>query len=205
MNIQLVRNKIREFLTVRVSIYKWDLDMPDVLYYKVGDNSYPANTMIEAPVQNVVHTKQNKNSIITEARFPYRLTYIFPGELDFDSLPWRTLEGMLSFIHILPLIGAPDVLIEDMNPAELEDSISVARARENNGDWLVYLNFAYDVKFRTTELPDLGELQPPDYWDIDNPPSLEQLNVRINRAKIGFSSSDNTTYTEDNSLTIIPQ
>lgn len=201
MNIQILADKIREFLTVRVSIYKWDLDYPDILYYKLGGNKVPANTMISLPVQNIVHDKDSKNVIITEARFPYRLTYRYPGQIEFDNLPWRTFEGMLSFLHIISLIQAPDPRVEDIKPAALEDSITVSRVGEQKGDWLVHLNFAYDTRFRTTIMPDVSELQP-DYWSIDTPLTIAQITARINRAKPDFDSQVSSTYTEDNTLII---
>lgn len=202
MNIQIVRQKIREFLTVRVAIYQWDLDYPDTYYFEVNNQSYPANTAIELPVQNVVHIREGQNLIKTQARFPYTLTYLFPGQMAFHELPLSAFEGMLSTIHIYSLLQSPDPDITFFQPAEIEDSINVVRTEDQNSDWLIYLNFAFDATFRTTELPDISDLQPPGYFDTDNPPSLQELQIRVNRAKPNFKPVDNSTYIEDSTILI---
>lgn len=204
MNIQIIREKIREFVDARVSVYSWDLDYPDIYYYNVSGANYPANTAIELPVQNIVHSKEGKSGIITSGRFPYRITYIFPSQMPFADLPWKALEGMLSWLHILSLIQGPDALVESMGPAELEDSITIARTDEQEGDWLVYLNFAFDITFRTTEFPDISDLQPPGFFPTDNPPPVDQVTVKVNRAKPRFSRQDVGSYIEDTEIIIQP-
>ncbi|UKO99365.1 hypothetical protein [Nostoc sp. UHCC 0870] len=202
MNIQIVRQKIREFLTIRVAINQWDLDYPESYYFTVNNQNYPANSAIEVPVQSVVHLKDGQASIKTTARFPYRLTYMFPGQMPYHELPWAAFEGVLSTLHIYSLIQSPDPDIEYFQPADIEDSITVSRTEDQDGDWLIHLNFAFDATFRTTEFPDISDLQPPGYFDTSNPPSLQELQIRINRAKPNFSPSDNSTYTEDSTILI---
>jgi hypothetical protein len=202
MNIQTIRETLKSFIDGRVSVYQWDLDYPDTYYYNVLGANYPANTAIELPVQNLVHIKDGKNGIQTTARFPYRITYIFPSEMAYTDIPWASLEGMLSWLHILSLLQGPDALVEKMEPADLEDSISIARSDEQEGDWLVYLNFAFDITFRTTEFPDLGDLQPPGFYPIDSPPPVEELKVKVNRAKPKFSRQEQTSYTQDTEINI---
>lgn len=202
MNIQIVRQKIREFLTVRVAIYQWDLDYPDTYYFEVNNQSYPANAAIELPVQNVVHIKEGNSLIKTQARFPYSISYIFPGQMPLHDLPLAALEGMLSTIHLYSLLQSPDSDITYFQPADIEDSITQARTKDKDGDWLINLNFAFDVVFRTTVLPDISDLQPPGYFDTDNPPPLQELQIRINRAKPKFNSTDNSTFIEDSTILI---
>ncbi|ANV88492.1 hypothetical protein [Picosynechococcus sp. PCC 7117] len=198
MNIQTVRNDLRAFISSKVLIHAWDLDYPDVLYTVIDDQEYPANTAIELPVQNIFHVKDGRNSIKTSARFTYRIAYIFPEVMPFNDLPWRSLEGIVSTIHIKALLEPPGG-IELILPAEIEDSLSVARSDDMSGDWLIYLNFGFDVTFRTTELPDVGDLQPPDISDFG---TLQQLQIQVNRAKPEFSRLDNTTFNEDTVITI---
>jgi len=198
MNIQLVRQRIREFLTIRVKIYRWDLDYPDVYYFQQS----PACTAIEFPAQNVFHRREGTKLIKTSARFPIRITYIFPEEThpEQHDLPLKALEGMLSSIHIYSLIQTPDPNISSFEPADLEDSITIGRAGDQKGDWFVSLNLAFDATFNTTEFPDISDLQPPDYYQDGTPVPIEELKIRVNRAKSGFSPSDNSTFIEDTNI-----
>lgn len=203
MNIQTIRQKIREFITARIAIYEWDLDEPDVLYFQVGSQGYPANTAIELPVMNLVHRSgASKNSIETSARFGYRLTYIFPGDTSLNELPLKALEGVLSIIHVYAILQTPDPDIKSFIPVEEEDSVTVGRFGTAEDNWLVQLNFSFDAVFNTTELPDISDIQPPDYFDFSNPPTLEELRIRVNRAKPKFSKVDNTTFIEDSNILI---
>lgn len=200
MNIQLVRQRIREFLTIRVKIYRWDLDYPDIYYFEQS----PACAAVELPVQNVVHSRDGTRSVKTSARFPIRLCYIFPEETypDYHSLPIGALMGQLSNIHIYSLLQTPDSNIIDFSPVDVEDSLSVARTEDSSGDWLVFLNMAFDATFKTTEFSDISELQPPDYYQDGVPIPITELNIRTYRAKPGFSSLDNSTFKEDSNLNL---
>jgi hypothetical protein len=203
MNIQIVRQRIREFLTTRIAIYEWDLDEPDVLYFQVGSQGYPANTAIELPVMNLIHTKgASRNSVETSARFPYRLTYIFPGDIPLNALPLKALEGILSLIQIYSVLQIPDCEIKSFNPVIEEDSITIGRVGTAEDNWLIQLNFSFDAVFITTDLPDISDIQPPDYFDPSNPPTLQELQIRVNRAKSKFNRSDNSTYIEDSVILI---
>jgi hypothetical protein len=203
MNIQTIRQKIREFLTTRIAIYKWDLDEPDVLYFEIGSQGYPANTAIELPVMNLFHTKgASSNSIETSARFPYRLTYIFPGDVPVSSLPLKALEGVLSAIHIYSVLQTPDSDIKSFNPVEEEDSVTIGRVGTSEDNWLIQLNFSFETTFITTEFPDLSDLQPSDYFDSTNPPTLQELEIRVNRAKPKFNKLDSSTFIEDSVILI---
>jgi hypothetical protein len=203
MNIQTIRQKIREFITARIAIYEWDLDEPDVLYFQVGSQGYPANTAIELPVMNLVHTRgSGKSSIETSARFGYRLTYIFPGNIPLNQLPLKALEGILSTIHVYSILQTPDSDIKSFTPVEEEDSVTVGRVGTADDNWLIQLNFSFDAVFNTTELPDISDIQPPDYFDFNNPPTLQELEIRVNRAKPKFSRLDNSTFIEDSVILI---
>lgn len=204
MNIQDVRERITEFLAIRVRIDYWGLDYPDELYTQIGFTTLPANSAISLPVQDVVHTRENFNQVRTKLRFPYRIAYRFPGQLPYHDIPFRSLEGMLEYIHIYVLTQVPDPNILSFTPAILEDSITVARVEEiqTDPDWIVYLNFAIDTEFITTVLPDITDLQPPDFFDEDNLPSIDEINIRINRAKQGFQREDNSTYIIDSEINI---
>ncbi|AFY49003.1 hypothetical protein Nos7524_3203 [Nostoc sp. PCC 7524] len=214
MNIQEIREKINDFLLQRVRIDYWGLDYPSEIYTPISSTTFPANSALSLPIQEVVHFREAYNQIKTSARFPYRIAYRFPGELPYHELPIKALEGMLSFIHIVSLIQSPDPDIESFTPANIEDSLTVARVEEVENDWLVYLNFAFDVRFNTTLLPDLAELQPSNYYNLEDPPSLQELNLRVFRAKSGFKTkeeevaslipiiNDPTKYTLDSEITI---
>lgn len=198
MNIQLVRQRIREFLTIRIKIYQWDLDYPDTYYYQQS----PANTAIEIPVQNVIHSREGSNLIKTSARFPYRITYIFPKEThpSYHDLPLKAVEGLLSNTHIQSLLQTPDSNILNFEPVQLEDSVTVYKTEGGNQDWLVSLNLAFDATFNTTEFSDISDLQPPDYYSDGIPVPIEELRIRTNRAKPGFSKSDSSTFIEDSNI-----
>lgn len=206
MNIQGIRERISEFLSVRVRIDRWGLDYPSELYTQILSNTLPACSAKALPVQNVFHVQEGFNLIKTKARFPYVIAYRFTGQLSYHDLPLQALEGMLSYIQILSLLQKPDPSITSFAPADLEDSVTVARTGESNtgGDWVVLLNFAFDVEFNTTTIPDLTDLQPPDYYDFQDPPPVEEVNIRINRAKQQFKTSDPSTYILDSEIKIIP-
>ncbi|MBD2168059.1 hypothetical protein H6G04_27110 [Calothrix membranacea FACHB-236] len=206
MNIQDVRERISEFLSVRVRIDFWGLDYPDDLYTQILSNTLPACSAIALPIQNVFHYKEGFNLVKTKARFPYRIAYRFPGQLSFHDLPFPALEGMLSYLQILSLLQIPDPSITSFAPADLEDAVTVSRTEDLNaeGDWVVFINFAFDVEFNTTTIPDLTDLQPPDYYDFQDPPAVEEVNVRINRAKQQFKTTNPSTYILDSEIKINP-
>ncbi|MGV0103974.1 hypothetical protein NSTCB13_02620 [Nostoc sp. DSM 114160] len=203
MNIQLVHQKVKEFLAIRVKIDAWDLDVPEGVYSLTSNNYQPSSSAIALPIQNLVHKRADLKLIETSVRLPYRITYRFPFDLAYHALPFRGLEGILSTVHLLSLIQSPDGNIKSFQPAEVEDSITVERIAQQDGDWLVNLNFAFDVVFNTTDFPDISDIQPPDYYNINNPPPLSEITIRVNRAKPEFIKSRSTTYTEDSTINII--
>ncbi|MEH2093994.1 hypothetical protein [Nostoc sp.] len=203
MNIQLAHQKVKEFLAIRVKIDAWDLDVPEGLYSPTSNNYQPGSNAIALPIQNLVHKRAGLNLIETSVRLPYRITYRFPYDLAYDSLPSSGLEGVISTIHLYALLQLPDENIKSFQPAEVEDSVTVERIAQEDGDWLVNLNFAFDVVFNTTDFPDISSIQPADYYNIDNPPSLSEITIRTNRAKPDFVKSDSSTYIEDSTITII--
>ncbi len=203
MNIQLAHQKVKEFLAIRVKIDAWDLDVPEGVYSPTSNNYQPGSSAIALPIQNLVHKRAGLNLIETSVRLPYRITYRFPYDLAYDVLPFSGLEGVLSTVHLLSLLQLPDENIKSFQPAEVEDSITVDRIAQEDGDWLVNLNFAFDVVFNTTDFPDISDIQPPDYYNIDNPPSLSEITIRVNRAKPEFIKSNTSTYIEDSTINII--
>ncbi|MBN3927108.1 hypothetical protein [Nostoc sp. NMS4] len=203
MNIQLAHQKVREFLTIRVKIDAWDLDVPEGVYSPTSNNYQPGSSAIALPIQNLVHKRAGLNLIETSVRLPYRITYRFPYDLAYDVLPFSGLEGVLSTVHLLALLQLPDENIKSFQPAEVEDSITVERIAQEDGDWLVNLNFAFDVVFNTTDFPDISSIQPADYYNIENPPPLSEITIRVNRAKPEFIKSNTSTYIEDSTINII--
>ncbi|MCW5317931.1 hypothetical protein GTQ43_30430 [Nostoc sp. KVJ3] len=203
MNIQLAHQKVKEFLAVRVKIDAWDLDIPEGVYSPTSNNYQPGSSAIALPIQNLVHKRVGLNLIETSVRLPYRITYRFPHDLAYDVLPFSGLEGVLSTVHLLSLLQLPDENIKSFQPAEVEDSITVERIAQQDGDWLVNLNFAFDVVFNTTDFPDISSIQPADYYNIESPPSLSEITIRVNRAKPEFIKSNTSTYVEDSTINII--
>jgi hypothetical protein len=204
MNIQIVRDKIRDFLVSRVRIDYWGLDYPSDLYATTLSGLYPANSAISLPVQGVIHSRLSTNQVKTEAIFPYRIAYRFPGQLAFHDLPFKGLEGILSYIQLLSIVQTPDSDIQSFTPLKVEDSITVSRVEGDNTDWIVYINIAFEAKFNTTVVPDISDIQSPDYYNFDNPPSIEELNMRIYRAKEKFDTANNSTHILDSEIKIIP-
>nr|WP_322714554.1 hypothetical protein [Nostoc sp. ChiSLP03a]MDZ8215807.1 hypothetical protein [Nostoc sp. ChiSLP03a] len=203
MNIQLAHQKVKEFLAIRVKIDAWDLDVPEGLYSPTSNNYQPGSSAIALPIQNLVHKRAGLNLIETSVRLPYRITYRFSSDLAFHEIPFSGLEGVISTIHLLALLQLPDENIKSFQPAEVEDSVTVERVAEKDGDWLVNLNFAFDVVFNTTDFPDISSIQPADYYNIDNPPPLSEITIRVNRAKPEFIKSNTSTYVEDSTINII--
>nr|WP_322719584.1 hypothetical protein [Nostoc sp. ChiQUE02]MDZ8232621.1 hypothetical protein [Nostoc sp. ChiQUE02] len=203
MNIQLAHQKVKEFLAIRVKIDAWDLDVPEGLYSPTSNNYQPGSSAIALPIQNLVHKRAGLNLVETSVRLPYRITYRFSFDLAFHEIPFSGLEGVISTIHLLALLQLPDENIKSFQPAEVEDSVTVERVAEKDGDWLVNLNFAFDVVFNTTDFPDISSIQPADYYNIDNPPPLSEITIRVNRAKPEFIKSNTSTYVEDSTINII--
>jgi hypothetical protein len=205
-NISTLGDSIRDFLVARVRVDYWGLENPSEIYSQYPTTPpAPANSAIALPVQNVLHSKEGTNLVKTTARFPFRIAYRFPGEMAYHDLPLKSLGGMLAYIQILSVLESPDPNITQFIPVELEDSITVARTGDinaNGADWLVYLNFAFDVTFSTTTVPDISELQPNTFYDIGDPPPIHELNIRINRAKQKFNPVNNSTYTLDAEIRI---
>lgn len=202
MNLTSVEQSIKEFITTRINIVSWDLDEPDVLTYEVGGNHYPANTAKQLPIQNLTYNKETFNRVVAKAIFPYVITYRFYSELSFVQLPISSLANVLSLVQILALIQTPDPDITLFEVVEIEDSITVRRAEDTSNDWLVELNFAFSAEFSITEYPNVSDIQPPDFYDIENPPPLNELKVRINRAKSKFKPTDTNSYIEDSEFII---
>lgn len=202
VNLSIIRDSIRGFIATRISIFQWDLDEPSDLTYPIGLQHYPANTAIEFPAQNLFYQRDGLNTVNTSTILPYRITYRFHADYSYHELPLRGLENVLSTVQILTLLQKPSPEISTFEPYEIEDSLAVRRSEDTSGDWLVDLNFAFRVEFKTTEFPDISDLQPPDYYDQNNPPSVNELAIRVNRAKPGFSVQDSPTYIEDSVINI---
>ncbi|MEA5625313.1 hypothetical protein [Nostoc sp. UHCC 0251] len=202
MNIQIARDLVDEFLITIIKIDVFDLDKPKELYKYAGDNRFPTNTAVRWPVQNLIHTKQNLNSVKTTARLPYVLSFRFPGQMPYHELPLKALEGMISHIHLYSLLLPPDPRIESFIPVDLEDSVTVGRVEAAKSDWLCHLNFAFDIKFTTTTAPDISGLQSPDYFQFNNPPTLQEIKIRTYRAKPDFTVEEVDTYIEDSEVII---
>ncbi|MEH1966753.1 hypothetical protein [Nostoc sp.] len=202
MNIQIARDLVDEFLVTIIKIDAFDLDEPKQLYKYQGDNLLPTNTAIRLPVQNLIHTKQNLNSVKTTARLPYRLSFRFPAEMPFHDLPIRALEGMVAHIHLYAILLGPDPAIELFTPVDVEDSVTAERVNGVKSDWLCHLNFSFDIKFNTTIVPDISDLQSPDYFQFENPPTLQEIKIRTYRAKPAFSVEEVDTYVEDSEVII---
>jgi len=214
-NLVTIGEAIGNALISWVRIDKWGLDNPTDLYSPYSTTTpVPANSAIALPVQNVQHSKGGYNQINTEARFPYRIGYRFPGEMAFSAIPFSALEGIIVNIQVLAVLQYPDNALTHFAPVQLEDSITVARAPEVNGntsDWLVYLNLAFDATFYTTSFPDVSLLQPNSYYDLSDPPPIADLKIRVYRAKENFNTLPsqivplivpNTTFTLDTVLDI---
>lgn len=214
-NLVTIGEAIGNALITWVRIDRWGLDNPTDLYSPYSTTtSVPANSAIALPVQNVLHNKSGYNQINTQARFPYRIGYRFPGEMAFSAIPFSALEGILVNIQVLAVLQYPDNNITHFAPVQLEDAITVARAQEvngNNSDWLVYLNIAFDATFYTTTMPDVSLIQPQNYYNVSDPPPLNDLNIRVYRAKENFNTDasvmlplpmPNTTFTLDTIINI---
>lgn len=202
MNIQLARDAISEFLITRVRIDSLDIDYPDQLYSSSNNQIIPANVLLKLPIQSLTQIKSSTNSIKTTALCPYRLTYRFPSDMPYHDLPMKALEGMLEYINIIILLGNIDPAIESVIPARIEDSLTVEKASELQSDWLVHINFAFNIAFTNTTLPDISDLQPGDFFDFGNPPTIQEITIKVNRAKAGFNNLDSATFTEDSEIII---
>ncbi|MDZ8259454.1 hypothetical protein [Nostoc sp. ChiQUE01b] len=202
MNIQIARDLVDEFLITIIKIDAFDLDEPKELYKYAGEVRLPTNTSVRLPVQNLIHTKQNLNSVKTSARLPYRISFRFPGQLSFYALPLRALEGIVAHIHLYALLLGPDPIIESFIPVYVEDSVTVERVKDAKSDWLCHLNFSFDIRFNTTTVPNISDLQSPDYFQFENPPTLQEIKIRTYRAKPAFSVEEVDTYVEDSEVII---
>jgi hypothetical protein len=202
MNINLVEQSIRDFINERIKIISWDLDEPDRLTYEYAGSHYPSNTAKQLPIQNLTYKRETFNRVIANAIFPYVITYRFYGELPYASLPLSSIANVLSHIQILSIIQNPHPDIKTCEVLEIEDSIVVRRSNDSEDDWLISITFALAVEFNVTSFPDIGDIQPGDYFPVEPPPELNQLSVRINRAKINFDVNDNTTYIQDSEIII---
>jgi hypothetical protein len=206
MNIQTIHDKVREFLAVRVKVDNWNLETPEDVYSPTSTNYQPGSSAVALPIQNLVHSLSGVKSVETSVRLPYRIAYRFPYNLAYHELPIRGLEGLLSNIHIYSILQKPDENIKSFGPAEVEDSITYGTLKDKdadgNSDQVVFLNFAFDVVFNTTDFPDISSIQPPDYYNIENPPPLSEITIRTNRAKPDFVKSDSSTYIGDSTIII---
>ncbi len=81
---------------------------------------------------------------------------------------------MSAYIQINALLVGLDPIIESFIPVDVEDSVTAERLNGAKGDWLCHLNFSFDIRFNTTTLPDISDLQDPGYFNPANPPDKTQ-------------------------------
>lgn len=204
MNLDTARQAIRDFVSASVPIYRWDVDEPDVLYYNRGGANITANSAIELPLQDFSTSKNGYNGVKASGRFPYRVTWIFRGDQPLSSLPFKSVEGVVANIHVLAHISSPHPEIQLFQPYPEPDPVTIARTEDESKNWLLSANFSFNCEFQVTSFADVGDLTEPGFYDFPEPIPLTGLGIRIYKAKIGFDSTDSSTFQLDRNLTITP-
>lgn len=204
MNIITAREAIRAFVDANIPIYRWDMDVPDVLYYNRGGFNIFANTAIELPLQELVSVREGNNGVVASVRFPYRVTWIFNGDQPINSLPFKSVEAVVANIQVLALISRPSPDFTQFTPYQEPDTVTISNTEDESKDWLLSANFSFDATFRVTTLADTSDLTSPGYFDLGDEPVVNDISIKVHKAEQGFDRTNNTTFKLDNTINIEP-
>ncbi|WP_144427537.1 hypothetical protein [Nostoc piscinale] len=175
-----------------------------MLYYARGASNIPANTAIELPVQEYVTQREGNNGVVASARFPYRVTWIFRGDLPIESLPLKAVEAVVANIQVLALIQRPSVEFTQFLPFQEPDTVTLSNTEDEDRNWLLSANFSFEATFRVTTLADAEDLTSPGFFDLGEEPQVDQITIKVNKAQQGFDTTNNNTYKLDNTIILTP-
>lgn len=194
-NIQQVRTGLKNWLSSKVRIDQWDLDKPADVH------TLTPNTAIAYPVEDLQYFREGLNSIKGRGKFPYQIVFRYSGILPYHELPLSKLEGLIQYIQGQALINPPcaNSSIVSLEVDDVGTPVNVMREGNDQSDWLIYCNFAFQIVFKLNAFDIDDEFKP----NPDTPINPDfNLELNIYRAKVNFDSSNPDDSTLDSSLTI---
>lgn len=205
MNIQTVRQSLKDWLSALVRIDSFDADPPASLYTPHQGPPLPglpplvpANTCIFYPVKNLTYSQSDAFGVTGEGEFTFSIVYRYPGDLTLNELPISNIESVVQYVQanaLLNLSGCGGVRRAYQRAYEFP--VQVERESNDQGDWLIYANIRLVIEFALTSF----EIDPIFANPPEEPPTAENLTANIYRAKVKFDVSSPSDYTLDRVLT----
>lgn len=199
MSIRAIRRSIRTWLESQVRIDAWDLDVPANLPTVIKGDRYPANSAIEAPVQDLAFRNRGE-WVEGSGLFIYGIVYRFSGRAAKEQLPIAAVEALVNYlleqaVYAYAELDGCSGAIKRIEVPPIEAPVTVARVEGEDSDWLLIARLEFQITFRSYAAADFAELQPtlpPDAAIV-----LRELTIVVNRAYSPVTPDDDATYTED--------
>jgi hypothetical protein len=204
MSIRQIRAGIRAWLESQVRIDAWDLDVPANLPTVIEGDRFPANSAVEAPVQDL--TLRNRGDWVeASGLFVYGIVYRFSGKAAKEQLPVAAVEALVNFlleqaVYAYGELDGCSGIIKRVEVPPIEAPVTLARVEGEDSDWLVIARLEFIITFRSRASADFDELQPtlpPDAAIV-----LQRLSIAVNRAYSPVTPDVPATYTEDTRITL---
>lgn len=147
-----LRESLKTFLAEHIRIDEWSIDLPA----SVENPAKPPSTGLDEPAKFETDKGFLAESapINIPATFGFQILYRFRSELKYRQLPRGVLESKLVWIRTLFRLCASCDISEEIDPATIQTSSSVAVARQQNKEWIVVckLSFSFTTLFELTDL-----------------------------------------------------
>jgi hypothetical protein len=193
----------------------------------IANVTYPPNVASELPIEQMEisvtpHSSGNRrNSVTCSAKFPFRITYIFPRDhfQNFRDIPLAQIENLLFRASTLLLLYAQRIdediievqIPQQQNPFILRAADDIRSDDAMSSDWAITAKVDIDITF----VCDPSEFLPSDYNQIQpavfvhpdlvplpdtnfNPFELTRVDLAVNRSELpAVNSADDTSYELD--------
>jgi hypothetical protein len=200
VSLPTMHGLLKTWLSDRVRIDKWTLEMPSVLATEIDGESYPANTAVQFPPIRV-EFERTQFGLYCRAEFHFRIAYRLPKTLAYHELPIGAATAILNNLYYDAVVTPAEIseaIVTLTTPPDGVD-IQVSDPQQESKDWILMLSLQFYIEFKAIKADD-SEFNPP---NTDPPPTpITRLDLGIYRGDINFDVDDPATFDLDRSYSL---
>ena len=190
ISLGALHNALKIWLSEKVRIDRWNMDVPANTPIAIRQVFYPANVARALPSRAVTFERSNSGSECS-AEFNFQIIYRFPKQLGYDALPIALCEDVLNNLYLMALESPQDIssAVRSIRTPSAGVDVVVQRESTNpspdsqdSGDWLLMIQPQFSINFMVG-LANLDGIQPGDGSDL--PIVFNRLDIAIFRSKVG--------------------
>lgn len=190
IGVGTLQNACKTWFADKVRIGEFTLNMPvPLIGLAPGQTStpYPPSTAIMQPIRSWRIVKSGNQGLLARAELRFNLVYRFPKVIPYHALPHRSLHNLLSNVYIQAVLSPQDIspFINSITTPDRGIDVVIGNVQEGgtDTDWLMQLNFVFDITFRTA-LDDTDGIQDN---DGDLPVAFNSITIATYRAAIEYA------------------